>query len=116
MLISVADPVSRNLRPRLNDQSLEEEDSESSGNDKVEKVQVWVSYEIWQEKPVKEKRATKRGTKQEDISIAYRKSVSSPKGSPDLYSFEANAYNTSPDEFKRLGIIEVDNYVPNLSN
>lgn len=119
MFISAVEAVSRNLQPRLNDASLEEETSEGSESPTVEKVRVWVSYEIWQEKEVKVKRVPastlRRGEKREGLPVAYRKSTSTSKGSPDSYSFEVDANNTSPEEFKMLGMIEVDHYIPNLS-
>lgn len=75
MFISAVEAVSRNLQPRLNDASLEEETSEGSESPTVEKVRVWVSYEIWQEKEVKVKRVPastlRRGEKREVLPVAY---------------------------------------------
>lgn len=111
--------VTHNLRARSVKRSLEEEETDSSRTEELERVRVWVSYEIWQEKEVKMKHTPastlRRRTSKEVPKATYQKSTSSTKGSPDIHYFEVDPKNTSPEEFKHLGMIEIDHYISNLS-
>ncbi|KAH9812348.1 hypothetical protein DFH28DRAFT_1130144 [Melampsora americana] len=116
----------RNLRVKEKYKSMAEldttdDDLESITNKDKEletkKVRVWVMYEIWQEKEPKEKRApsTSKRAQSQRSEPGYKKVTSMIKGSDPIHSFIIDPFRSSPEEFKTLGMIEVDHYVQDLS-
>ncbi|KAH9815916.1 hypothetical protein DFH28DRAFT_927809 [Melampsora americana] len=91
--------------------------SNEDENSEQKEVCIWVGYEVWMEKEEKEKKSpsTSRRGSIKPIKPLYKKVCSTLKGVKHLHSFLIDPFNTSPEEFKTLRMIEVDHYVNGLS-